>query len=83
MHLRLCDLLSHRHTAPWIAATVALGLACLAPAAGLAHSTGQYATQAEAVKRAQQLRCAGTHRVKDRWMPCRNEQDLHRALRRS
>jgi hypothetical protein len=54
-------------------------LSCLPQ--GLAHQKGLYATEAEAAQRAKQLGCAGTHRNAGRWMPCRNEADLHKHLR--
>ena len=48
----------------------------------LAHSKGLYATQIEAQARAKQLGCTTTHQNNDRWMPCSNEQELHKQLRK-
>lgn len=59
-----------------------LALAVLAvPATSLAHPRGLYDTQQQAAQRAQELGCDGTHRNRDKWMPCRDEADLHRHLR--
>ena len=61
-----------------------IGVASI-PAA--AHIRGMYATRAEAAQRAAELQCECihqcecTHRLGDRWMPCADEQALHRALR--
>jgi len=61
---------------------LAIGLLIFAPATALAHSNGLYASQAQASRKAAELKCDGTHQNKGAWMPCRNEQELHRALRR-
>jgi len=49
---------------------------------GYGHGRGLYATQAEAEQRAAELNCTGVHQNNGRWMPCRDEADLHRAMRR-
>ena len=46
------------------------------------HGKGMYTTQAAAEKRAKELNCIGTHKNNGKWMPCRDEADLHRALRK-
>jgi hypothetical protein len=61
-------------------ALIALALAA-APLASHAHPKGLYDTQPQAEKRAQELGCSGTHQNGGKWMPCRNEADLHRHLR--
>ena len=61
--------------------SVALVVALSGLPQGLAHQKGLYATEAEAAQRAKQLGCDGTHRNAGRWMPCRNEADLHKHLR--
>jgi hypothetical protein len=45
------------------------------------HAKGLYKTQAEAEKRAMQLGCQGTHLNNGLWMPCANEETLHKELR--
>jgi len=49
---------------------------------GYGHGRGLFATQAEAEQRAAELHCTGVHQNNGRWMPCRDEADLHRAMRR-
>jgi hypothetical protein len=40
-----------------------------------------YSTKAGAEKRAAELHCQGAYPMGDLWMPCANEQSLHKALR--
>ena len=47
-----------------------------------AHSKGIYATEAEAADRAEEIGCTRVHQNNGRWMPCGDEQELHRQLRR-
>lgn len=47
-----------------------------------AHGKGMYTTQAAAEERAKELNCEGTHENNGKWMPCRDEADLHKALRK-
>ena len=47
-----------------------------------AHSTGIYASEAEAQERAKQLGCDSVHQNNGRWMPCSDEAELHRMLRK-
>jgi hypothetical protein len=49
-----------------------------APAA--AHMKGMFKTRQEAEKRAAELRCKGAFAMGNLWMPCANEQVLHKAL---
>ena len=49
---------------------------------GMAHSKGIYETQAEAEKRATEIGCTTVHENNGHWMPCENEQELHRQLRK-
>lgn len=60
-----------------------LGLLCCSTLAApaLSHSRGLYKTQAEALQRAKELGCEGTHRNNGLWMPCNNEAHLHSELR--
>jgi hypothetical protein len=50
------------------------------PAPAAAHSKGMYATRQEAERRAVQLKCKGVFAMGGAWMPCANEQALHKAL---
>ena len=65
-----------------------LALVLLAAAsAGLAvsvqaHSKGIYESEAEAKQRATELGCDSVHQNNERWMPCSDEAELHRMLRK-
>jgi hypothetical protein len=48
-----------------------------------AHSRGMYRTQAEAEKRAAELKCKGTFKIDDAWMPCSSEHAMHEALQKN
>ena len=48
-----------------------------------AHPKGLYSTEQEALERAQQIGCDNVHRNNGRWMPCRDERELHRQLRKN
>ena len=52
------------------------------PTAGMAHSKGLYATEAEALQRASEIGCNSVHENNDRWMPCTDERELHQQLRK-
>lgn len=41
-----------------------------------------YASKAEAQKRAQEIGCSTSHQNNDRWMPCADERELHKQLRK-
>ena len=58
------------------AASVAL------PLSSEAHSTGIYKSEAEAKQRATELGCDSVHQNNGRWMPCSDEAELHRMLRK-
>ena len=47
-----------------------------------AHSTGIYESEAEAKQRATELGCDSVHQNNGRWMPCSDEAELHRMLRK-
>ena len=49
---------------------------------GHAHGKGLYVTAAEAQERAEQIGCDTIHRNNGRWMPCRDERQLHQQLRK-
>lgn len=48
----------------------------------LAHGTGIYIAKNQAEKRAKELGCDSVHQNNGRWMPCDNEAELHRMLRK-
>ena len=58
-------------------------ISAMAPGSNRAwgHTKGMYSTRAAAEKRAAELRCQGAYPMGDLWMPCANEQRLHKALR--
>ena len=60
-----------------------LGSLALAPIGAKAHMNGMYETQAAAQKRAAELKCKGTFKMDDMYMPCSSERALHEALQKS
>ena len=42
-----------------------------------AHMRGRFISEDEAEKRSLELGCEGIHKIKDKWMPCKNEKELH------
>ena len=50
--------------------------------ASLGHSKGIYQTKADAEKRAGELGCKSVHQNNGKWMPCADERELHRQLRK-
>jgi len=52
------------------------------PKAVLAHSKGIYPSKADAEQRASEIGCTTVHQNNGRWMPCADEQQLHRQLRK-
>jgi hypothetical protein len=77
------------HTSPlqqpyrW-ALLVALSAVAFAPllttAPAAAHMKGMFKTKQEAEQRAVELKCKGAFAMGSLWMPCANEQALHKAL---
>ena len=47
-----------------------------------AHMKGTFFTEKEAEKKSLELGCVGTHKNQDKWLPCKNEKELHRYLRK-
>jgi hypothetical protein len=43
---------------------------------------GTFLSEEEAEKRALELGCEGIHKIQDKWMPCKNEKELHIYLRK-
>jgi len=47
-----------------------------------AHMRGKFSFEKEAENKALELGCKGTHKNKDKWLPCQNEKELHKYLRK-
>ena len=47
-----------------------------------AHMKGIFSSEQEALKRSLELGCEGIHKNQDRWLPCKNEKELHKYLRK-
>ena len=47
-----------------------------------AHVKGTFSTEKEAEKKSLSLGCVGTHKNQDKWLPCENEKELHKYLRK-
>ena len=48
-----------------------------------AHLRGNYLTESEAKGKAKELGCNGTFKLKEMWMPCNSEKELHKYLRKN
>ena len=48
-----------------------------------AHLKGNYLTESEAKEKAKELGCSGTFKLKEMWMPCHSEKELHKYLRKN
>ena len=48
-----------------------------------AHLRGNYLTESEAKEKAKELGCSGTFKLKEMWMPCQSEKELHKYLRKN
>ena len=47
-----------------------------------AHMKGIFSTEKEAEKKSLELGCVGIHKSQDKWLPCENEKELHKHLRK-
>ncbi len=47
-----------------------------------AHMRGTFLFEEDAKNRSLELGCVGIHKNKDKWMPCKNEKELHIYLRK-
>ena len=47
-----------------------------------AHMKGTYSSEQEALQKSLELGCEGTHKNQEKWLPCRNEKELHIFLRK-
>ena len=52
------------------------------PVASHGHGKGIYQSEAEAEQRAVELGCKSVHQNNGKWMPCADERELHRQLRK-
>tara|TARA_A100001035_G_scaffold226350_1_gene187379 strand:+ start:674 stop:811 length:138 start_codon:yes stop_codon:yes gene_type:complete len=43
---------------------------------------GTFTSEVEAKNRSLELGCDGIHKNQDKWLPCENEKELHRHLRK-
>ena len=48
----------------------------------LAHMRGTFSSEQAAKNRSLELGCEGVHKNQDKWMPCKNEKELHIYLRK-
>ncbi len=46
------------------------------------HMRGTFSSEQEAENRSLELGCEGIHKNQDKWMPCKNEKELHIYLRK-
>ena len=60
----------------------ALAVFAMYPTASLGHSKGIYQSKADAEQRASEIGCTTVHQNNGKWMPCADEQELHRQLRK-
>ena len=47
-----------------------------------AHMKGKFLTEETALIESLKLGCKGAHKNKDKWLPCSNEKELHKYLRK-
>ena len=48
-----------------------------------AHIRGKYLNESEAKAKAIEIGCDGTFKLKEMWMPCSSEKQLHKYLRKN
>ena len=47
-----------------------------------AHMKGIFSIEEDAKKKSLELGCAGIHKSQGKWLPCKNEKELHKYLRK-
>ena len=47
-----------------------------------AHMRGTFSSEQEAENRSLELGCDGIHKNQNKWLPCENEKELHKYLRK-
>ena len=43
---------------------------------------GTFSKEKEAEKKSLEIGCSGIHKNQDKWLPCENEKELHKYLRK-
>ena len=46
------------------------------------HISGEFLSKEHAENKSLELGCEGKHKNQDKWLPCKNEKELHRYLRK-
>ena len=46
------------------------------------HMRGEFLSEQDAENKSLELGCEGIHKNQDKWLPCKNEKELHRFLRK-
>ena len=47
-----------------------------------AHMKGTFSSEQDAENRSLEIGCKGIHKNQDKWLPCKNENELHKYLRK-
>ena len=47
-----------------------------------AHMRGTFSSEQDDLKRSLELGCEGIHKNQEKWLPCKNEKQLHKYLRK-
>lgn len=47
-----------------------------------AHMQGTFSSAEHASEKSLELGCTGAHKNQDKWLPCKNEKELHQYLRK-
>ena len=47
-----------------------------------AHMRGTFSSEQDALNRSLELGCDGIQKKQDKWLPCENEKELHKYLRK-
>ena len=47
-----------------------------------AHMRGTFSSEQDAENRSLEIGCEGIHKNQDKWLPCKNEKELHIYLRK-
>jgi len=67
----------------WVSIPFAVVVACaMHPMASMGHPKGIYQSKADAQQRASEIGCTTVHQNNKKWMPCADERELHRQLRK-
>jgi hypothetical protein len=67
----------------WVSIPFAVVVAsAMHPMASMGHTKGIYQSKADAQLRTVEIGCKSVHQNNGKWMPCADEQELHRQLRK-